>query len=161
MRGEKHLPKPRMEGGKYVCKNPAPPSQPPLLPMGRTREREERDSPGVPREPGSGSQRVCSRIMQDGSHPGSSASALHVQRSSKYSLEHLGFQHDLLVKGPRGCRGCACGNADLPRCGSGLDSFTAEVAIFAALTSGSQQPRPSNSCAIPLCEQEADFPFLI
>lgn len=158
-RGEKHLPKPGMEEGKYVCKNPAPMSQPPLLPsaMGRTREREDWESPGAPHVSGSGSQRDCSRIMRHGTHPGSPASALHVQRSSKYSLEHLGFQHDLLAKGPCGCWGRACGNADLPRCCSGLDSFTAEVAIFADLTSGSQQPVQATLVQSPFVSRKQTF----
>ena len=72
-------------------------------------------------------------------------------------MECLGFQHNLLENDRAVVGGLLGGNANLSLCCSDLDSFAAEVAIFADLTSGSQQPAQPTIVQSPFVSKKQTF----
>lgn len=157
------MPNPCAEGGRPGCENPALPFQPLLLPRvtdGGKGKAERKQGAGEHWSlcmSGSRSQRGCSRMIQDGSRPRSSTSALQIQRGLRFSMEFLSFQHNLSANGCVAVGGLLRGNANLSLCCSDLDSFAAEVAIFADLTSGSQQPVRPTIVQSPFVSKEQTF----
>lgn len=72
-------------------------------------------------------------------------------------MEFLGFQHNLLAKGHAVVRGLLGRSANLSLCCLDLDSFAAEVAIFADLTSGSQQRVQPTIVQSPVVSKKQTF----
>lgn len=154
--------KPCVEGGRHGYENPVLPSQPLLLARvlnGGKGKEEGKQGAGEHRSwcvAGSHSLQGRNRLIQARSHPMSSALSLPGAEASCLFAEHPVSNTSLSTQ-PTAVRGSQGGNADLSLCCSDLDSAAAEVAIFADLTSGSQQPAQRSVLQSPFVSKKQTF----